>query len=78
MYKCEDKGENKNDIDLMGFISFEVHFDGAMPRATIISELAHITAIRKLRRNPHKWHSRAPCQIDILYTFLPEDNRNYY
>ena len=46
--------KRKKEMDRIGFISFEVHLDSAMPRATMIGEAAHIIATTKLRRKPHK------------------------
>ena len=48
------KVKTKNEMERIGFISFEVHLDRAIPRATIIGDAAHITAVTKLSRKPHK------------------------
>jgi hypothetical protein len=61
----------------MGFISLEVHFDSAMPRATIIGEAAHIIATTKLRRKPHKGIPAPPAKLIYCIHFSPPIQAGY-
>ncbi len=46
--------ERKKDIDLIGFISFGVHFEAVIPLAAIIGETAQSVAVIKHTIKPHK------------------------
>ena len=48
------KVKRKKEMERIGFISFEVHLDRTIPRATMIGEAAHIQATTKLSKKPHK------------------------
>ena len=72
--------KRKKEMERIGFISFEVHLDSAMPRATMIGEAAHIIATTKLRRKPHKGIS-APLIEPIYcihYSRLRQQRKTHY
>lgn len=63
--KAMMNAERKKAIDLIGFISFGVHFETAIPLAAIIGDTAQSVAVIKQTIKPHKGMKASVIYQDI-------------